>query len=89
MFPREPFSLLFGALLFLASGNQHVDRHFDQLTLVIRNTREAIQNIRRGIQVINQGLLDSEADKSEDLSDRVSGKGVEGGKDTSSPSESN
>ncbi|MEW6573937.1 MAG: hypothetical protein AB1374_09950 [Bacillota bacterium] len=44
-------------LLLIAGSNKDIDKHLETLTVVARNTQEAIRSIRQGVQAIQQGLV--------------------------------
>ncbi|RPF42437.1 hypothetical protein EDD75_1538 [Thermodesulfitimonas autotrophica] len=53
-----PFSALALAALLLASLNPDVEQRLETIATAAQNTKEAIRNIRQGMQNFNQGVIE-------------------------------
>jgi transcription initiation factor TFIIIB Brf1 subunit/transcription initiation factor TFIIB len=53
-----PFSALALAALLLASLNPDVEQRLETIATAAQNTKEAIRNVRQGMQNFNQGVIE-------------------------------
>ncbi|WP_334109583.1 hypothetical protein [Thermodesulfitimonas autotrophica] len=53
-----PFSALALAALLLASLNPDVEQRLETIATAAQNTKEAIRNIRQGMQNFHQGIIE-------------------------------
>lgn len=53
-----PLSILALVALLVASFNPEVDQRLETIASVVQKTKEAIRNIRQGIESLNQGVTE-------------------------------